>query len=966
MKHWLLLVVAALTLAVPVIASAQGGGASSTGSISGQVGDESGSSLPGVTVKATSPAQIGTLTAVTNEEGVYRFPAVAPGEYKLEFARSGFRTFVRDGIRVTLGLNTAVEVQLTVASVEESVTVSGESPVVDPTTTRLQTNYDRETLASLPNARDMWSLLGATPSIALARVDVGGSTAGTQTNYFAYGYFGQNRPLIEGINTTEGTSAAGFYLDYGSFEEVFIGAAANSAEMPNPGVLTQFVGRSGGARLSTNLYYDYEHENIQGRNLPGEATIPSPGATIRPDGNRLASYKNLNVSVGGPLVPERLWGYFAYLNQQNSTAAPPSGSILDGTPFNTKLFNYTGKATYQLNQKNKFVGYVQHGTKQQPTRTDVSNRLGAPVHIFGDSTVLQDSPSWVFKGEWNGTLTQNLFAEFRAGQFGYNFGLDSNTPEIRYESLTTNEILGGGRLWLLKRRRNQFTGAVSYFKDKFAGGSHQFKVGAEYLDETGETIWTQAYADNVIHFVNGSLQSGPLSATPAQVRLGNNADSVSALATTSAFITDSWRVKRLTMNLGARFDRYRVWLPEQSLPAGRFVPEPLTFAKVEEVVVFNHVAPRLGASYDLAGDGRTVLKGNWGRFYFNPGVNLADAVNPNTANQYADRIWNDLNNDRIYQEGEEGVVQTRFGGVANAAIDPNLKNSFADEASVFLEREVIPDLGVRVGFVWKKDNDGWQQVNTLRPLEAFNVPVTIIDPGPDGSVATTADNGTFTFFNLDDPTRGSSQLATNIGGYEGTYKTFELSANKRYSSRWSLNASFSHTWTHEFGNNYANNRFGTAISNFSFFGSYPSTPNELTENEYKNWMLKISGTVDAGWGIRVTPAFKTSSGFPYGRYFSVAGCSATVTTNCSNYGTQLVLAEPIGTRRQDNIVVLDFRVEKQIPFATRGKLGLFVDLFNALNSDTAVNINWRSGASFEKATTVIGPRIAKFGVKVDW
>ena len=310
MRYWATLTVAALILAVPITVSAQGGGASSTGSISGQVVDAGGGALPGVTVKATSPAQIGTLTAVTNEEGIYRFPAVAPGEYKLEFALSGFRTLVREGIRVTLGLNAAVAVTLTVASVQETVTVSGESPVVDPSTTRLQTNYDRETLASLPNARDMWSLLGATPSIALARVDVGGSTAGTQTNYFAYGYFGQNRPLIEGINTTEGTSAAGFYLDYGSFEEVFIGAAGNSAEMPNPGVLTQFVGRSGGARLSANLYFDYENENIQSRNLPEEATIPSPGATIRPDGNRLASYKNLNLSVGGPIVPERLWGYW--------------------------------------------------------------------------------------------------------------------------------------------------------------------------------------------------------------------------------------------------------------------------------------------------------------------------------------------------------------------------------------------------------------------------------------------------------------------------------------------------------------------------------------------------------------------------------------------------------------------------------------------------------------------------------
>ena len=198
MKSCAALIVAALILSVPLTVSAQGGGASSTGSISGQVLNDGGGTLPGVTVTATSPAQIGTLTAVTNEEGIYRFPAVAPGEYKLEFALSGFRTLVREGIRVTLGLNAAVAVTLAVANLQETVTVSGESPVVDPSTTRLQTNYDRETLASLPNARDMWSLLGATPSIALARVDVGGGTAGTQTNYFAYGYFGQNRPLIEG------------------------------------------------------------------------------------------------------------------------------------------------------------------------------------------------------------------------------------------------------------------------------------------------------------------------------------------------------------------------------------------------------------------------------------------------------------------------------------------------------------------------------------------------------------------------------------------------------------------------------------------------------------------------------------------------------------------------------------------------------------------------------------------------
>src|SRR5262249_22811096 len=159
-----------------------------------------------------------------------------------------------------------------------------------------------------------------------------------------------------------------------------------------------------------------------------------------------------------------------------------------------------------------------------------------------------------------------------------------------------------------------------------------------------------------------------------------------------------------------------------------------------------------------------------------------------------------------------------------------------------------------------------------------------------------------------------------------TYKTFEISANKRYSRRWSMLASFSYTWTNEFGNNYFNNRFGTAISNFSLFGSFPSTPNEHTHNDFTTWNAKFSGTVDVGWGLRVTPVLKTQSGAPYGRYFSVGACTATVTTNCSNYGTQIVLVEPIGTRRQDTVTLLDYRVEKQITFAQRAKVGLFFDM----------------------------------------
>ena len=957
MARWsrvLLALAAAVLLAVPS-AYAQGGGASSTGSISGEVKDEQGGLLPGVTVSATSPAQIGTLTAVTNEAGIYRFPSVPPGEYALTYELAGFGPVKREAIRITLGFNAQVNVNLRVAALQETVTVSGESPVIDTSATRVQTNFDQQQLASLPNARDMWSLLATTPSVTLNRVDVGGATMGTQTTYFAYGYSGQNRPLVEGINTTEGTSAAGFYLDYGSFEEVFIGAAANSAEMPSSGVLTQFVSKSGGNTPSLSVYYDMEDDRFQSRNLAADQVIPTPGAVIRPDGNRLASYKNTNVGIGGPVLKDKIWGFGAFLDQRNSVAAPPAGSFLDGTPFDTKLRNYTGKLTYQLNQSNKFVAYLQHGTKTQPNRTDSSNRLGAPIHITADSTTLQDSPSWVYKGEWNGTIGQNIFVEARAGQFGYNFGLDSNTGATRYESLTTNQVLGGGRDWELRRRRNQYTGAVSYFKDNFLGGSHNLKGGGEYLDESGQTLWNQAYANNVIHFVNGPL-TGPLSATTAaSVRLQNNADSLNALASTSAFVTDTWTVQRLTLNVGARFDRYRVWLPEQSLAAGRFA-QAQTFAERSSIVTFNHLVPRLGASYDLVGDGKTVVKANAGRYYFNTGVNLADALNPNTANQFSDYVWNDLNNDRVFQPGEQGALEQRFGGSSNVSLASDLSNAYTDEASMFVERSVLADLGVRAGFVWKKDNNGWQQVNSLRPFDAYNVPVTVTDPGPDG-VAGSSDDRPFSALNLNPALIGqSNQLVTNVDGYEGTYKTLEFSANKRYSKRWSALASLSYTWTNEFGNLYFNNRFATAVSNFSFFGSYPTNPNEKTENDFTNWNGKLSGSMDAGWGITVTPVWKIQSGAPYGRFFQAA----------LNYGNQLILAEPIGERRQDTISVFDVRAEKRLRFGSKARAAVFVDVFNLTNSNTAANINWRGGASFERATTVLGPRIAKAGVKFDW
>ena len=190
-----------------------------------------------MTVTATSPAQIGTLTIVTNEEGMYRFPSVPPGDYKLEFALAGFNTLVREGIRVTVGFNAAVNVKLVVAALHETVTVSGQSPVVDTSATRVQTNYDQQALASLPNARDMWSLLGSTPSVTLNRVDVGGSTAGHADDLLRLRLLGAE-PAADRRHQHHGGHRRRRASTWTTARSRRCSSArpANSAEMPNPGV----------------------------------------------------------------------------------------------------------------------------------------------------------------------------------------------------------------------------------------------------------------------------------------------------------------------------------------------------------------------------------------------------------------------------------------------------------------------------------------------------------------------------------------------------------------------------------------------------------------------------------------------------------------------------------------------------------------------------------------------------------
>jgi hypothetical protein len=968
-----LTLLAIVVLLLPVVAHAQGG-AGSTGTIQGEVTDTSGAVLPGVNVTATSAAQIGTRTAVTNAQGIYRLPGLPAGTYKVTFDIQGFGKVVRDDVRVGVGFTATADASMGVQSMQESLTVTGESTTIDTTQSRVQTNYDQTQLDSLPNARDMWSLLATTPAVTLNRFDVGGSTAGTQTTYIAYGNGGQNRPLIEGINTTEGTSAAGFYFDYGSFGEVFVGAAANSAEMPSGGVLTQFIGKSGGNQFSGQLLFEYEDDAIQSTNISQEQLDRGYGnfnqnvlalGLKRNEANRLASYKNFNASVGGPVIKDKLWWYFGFLRQKNEVGQPANGNILDGTLFPTELKNYTGKLTYQMTSRDRFIAYLQYGIKNQPFRVD--SVVSGPQHLTKDSTLNQSSPSWVAKVEYNRTFGDRGFLEVRAGEFGYNFGLVGNSSDPRQEDRATLLVTGGGRDWELDRRRKQLHGAYTFYLDNKLGGNHQMKVGGEIQHETGVTFWNSYYADNVVQLFNNNVAQA--------VRLGLPVASQNGLRNYGLFVNDTYSLKKLTVNLGLRFDRYRAFLPDQERPASRFSPQATTFPANDNVQSFNHISPRLGLTYDLRGNGKTVMKASYGRYYFNPGVGLADAISNNPSTQFSEYAWTDLNGDRLWQDGEQGALTTQSGGASTVQLDPNLKNSLTDELSAWVEQELPGQVGVRGGFVWKKDKDGYQQSNANRPLSAYDVPTTVTDNGPDGRPAT-GDEQQIAAFNLN-PANLALPTVTRVHnpeGFKADYKSIEVAATKRFTRKWGLVGSFLYTWTDEFSSLYYSNRFGvTPVLTPSLFGGasgggvFPVTPNDRIHNEFTNWNVKLSGSYEPGWGLRFTPVYKAQSGMPYGRFINTT----------LNYGAQAILVEPIGTRRQDTISIFDIRAEKKIRIAGRASFTVLVDVYNVFNSNVETDIRWSTGTlriietnttipTFGTPLNILPPRIARFSARFDW
>jgi carboxypeptidase family protein len=988
--HLVVAVLAACLLA-STHAFAQGGGASTTGSISGKVADSSQAVLPGVTVTVASASLMGVQTAVTDAGGNYRFPALPPGTYTVTFELPGFNTLKRENIQIAMGFTAAVNAELQVASLQETVTVTGDSPVIDTSATRVQQNFKLEQLQEIPNSRDLWSLLAVTPSVTMGRIDVGGNRAGTQTGYTAYGYSGQNRVLVEGINTTEGTSGAGFYVDYGSFEEVFLGTVGQGAEMPTPGVQSQMLGKSGGNKFQGELYQDFENNSMIGENiennLPAKFLFsPTNSGGIRLHSNETQKYRDTNINLGGPIQKDKVWWYFSYRNQKTSVGQPNFIGPISGQLFDTLLWNPSGKGTYQINQNNKLIGYYQWGQKEQPNRLPSSTNNYTSL----DSTLYQKSGSWIYKGEWNSTLNNKTYVEARYGVFGYYFPLIANTdsPAHQIVNAQLSQYLNADQKEQTDRQRRQATGALTYFKDGW-GGTHNFKVGGELLLETGWYGYTQVYGGNIRENIGSNgLPASVNMGAPTATHVGSLGDgpsgnllSVDKVSTYDAFFTDQYAVGRATFNLGVRFDHYDVWTPDQqqlayTFPSGLAIPAQ-TFAE-QHYVKWNSFVPRLGMTYDLMGNGKTVLKLNYGLYRFNPGVGVAANANPNQQSKTVTYQWLDnkvcatcVPGDGHYQPGEEGNL-TASALAGNITVDPNIQQPYSSQATAYVEQQITEGVGARVGFVYLGVNNQTGTFQPLRPISAYTVPFTVNDVGVDG-LGGTSDDALRTFYGIPNalisncagvtaPTATcaypTNQVVQNSPD-NGMYKTIEFAINKRQSHNYSVSAGMGYTWQHDFPR------------------GYPNTPNAPGDFDFRSFSFKANGTYNAPFGILLSPVFRYQAGANYARQVTPsapAACACTYSAanggpasgpNGASLTNNVAYVSAYNAFAQDNLAVFDLRVEKTFGLKV-AKLRAFLDIFNIANRYAAETISFSTGSAFQQPTAILGPRTARIGFRFIW
>jgi hypothetical protein len=911
------------------------------GTITGKISDSSGALLPGVGITISSPQLLGgERTLISDEQGNYRAGLLPPGIYTVKYELPGFKVLVREGIQVSAGFTATLNIVMEVATVAETITVQGDSPIVDTSSASVATNFNPMAIAVIPNGHDIFSVLALTPGVQMTVPDVGGSEVRQRPSFRSYGSTSQWNVIDGAIVTSL------LYQDPDSYAEMRFASASKGAESPVAGSYNTFVIKSGGNQFHGLVFADWEPLKLQSSNLSKE--LIDQGAK---NANSIARYRAFHADVGGPVIRNRFWWFWGMRNINSDLNLIGFTNARTGQPeiAPTTLQNQTAKLSFQINSKNTLSYTMQWDRKYQPYVVTAATA----AFVDTDSVQIQDNPEWVQSLVLNSALSARSTLEIRFGEFGWKFPRVARVDALPRMDQTTRLMRGSPPISTIDRSHHKNIDLVySLTTSKGHVGTHNLKVGYGGLWEGAPYTRFAGYHDNINTIWNNNFtQPAFIETYDTPFTMYNNSTQH------SSFVNDSWTWRRLTFNFGVRYDAFQPWYPNQ----GKTGAGP--YQQKFEVKEFRFhwqdaFQPRTSLIFDVFGNGRTAIKVAYGRYVYNAGSitnaasTLAGQVNPMALTTIRYR-WDGT----LPFVPDPSQIVSVTGGV-NRRLDPRLELPYTVEYMGGIDQELMRDMTARFTFVRKFERNRYQLLNTAIPMSAYSIPVSFRDNGRDG-LANTADDQLLTLYSRQPSYNGlRDDLLTNDPANSSSFTTFDFEVVKRFSKKWQMVTGFDinqyKTWRFAVANGHDIQTDTTGRA---------QDPNLLRYNSglnYWHWQYKALGSYELPWGITSSATLRITKGEPYGRTINATGL---------NQGTLNLTVEPIGTFFYPTVKIFDLRGSKHFTLGERlGKIEGIVDLFNAFNASTVLSVNTQTGRdalgpTFGRVLQTLNPRIARLGVR---
>ena len=946
------LAVASVSAAMLFVApSAQ---AQESASIVGLVRDTSGAAMPGVTVEATSPVLIEKVrSAVSDGAGRFAIVSLRPGKYEVTFSLTGFKTVRREGVVLEGAFASTINAELAIGALEETVTVSGASPIVDLQSTQNQFVANREVLDALPATRTMQGGAGLMPGVNfysqgfVSTMSVHGSASADQRVYQDGMRIGQNL-------TGTGSQGNGTGVNDLGQEQLVYDAGSQSAVTAIGGVRMDSIPKEGGNRFSGSWRTYYSNGSLQNDNVPD-----SLRQFIR-EGESIDYVFNTNVAFGGPILKNRLWFFSAFrLAASDSFVAGayyPNGDR--ARRENKPAPHGTFRLTSQLNANNKLRGAYYNSTSNTKrfdvgcsatsgnvvscTSPEASYQLPVPMSQSADL-------------KWMSTVTNRLLVEVAQSVAIATYRFDYQ-PENGPFAIQNRNVSTGWRTVASSTAYADYLSKVFHLNGTvtYVTGTHNLKAGVNHEWGDSRNRLDNRASMSLLEFVN---VAGVPTANAVTVRNTPTTRLDVLNADSGVFVQDRWTTNRLTLFGGVRYDYFSASYPDQSAPANPFVAERNIEGKSCQPC-WQDVSVRAGGSYDLFGNGKTALKTSVGKFLAANALGLTTAINPLGA-QSSRRQWRDLDGNGTAVDANGNPQFNEIGASTNAnfglpagttRMDPDLPRGNNWEETISVQHELLPNVSVTGGYYRRQFYNQSYTTNLDVDPDRDYTPFTIV--GPKHPNLPNGGGESITLYNLNnDKTGVVNPLLTRSTTRARVYDGVEVSFNARLGRGFVFGGI-----THE----------RTAVDNCGdLANSNPNNRRFCKQVPPFRTLYKGSASYRLPYEIQIGGSFQARPGIPIGADYAVTSAIAgrPLTGGISSITVNLVDPTQLF---YGYVYSNDVQVSRIVRFGSGRRARVFLEVFNLLNKSTIYTRNETFGELWYNPVNLVDSRRFQFGVQFDF